>query len=350
MAKALIVEDDDSIIPAIEEALVARGDAFDRAKSLEEARRMFRGHDYAYVLLDLKIPARDGGAFPDMAYGVTLLKEIRQTKGKETTPVIAMTSHHSDGFGIATELHAQGVNSCIPKPFDEKRPLMREIDEVLARHAQGDCPARPPKKLTPFNAEPREMVIYEDRVTVCGIEVWRDCGQPHLRTFLVRLNKKDGGGWVRLHGRELMKGLDRDDSNPVGRPIKSFCDDASTRLAEGRSLACGRYDIIDSKGGYHFTEWMVVRIDGEPEAPKAVRAPARKAAEPDGAPVLNDRKKWVLEQIENGRHISQKDVIVHFRRDWHPSTIKRDLKELRNGGQIETHPDGYYTRAKSKGN
>jgi CheY-like chemotaxis protein len=215
MAKALVVEDDDGIIPAIEEALVARGDASDRAKSLEEARRLFRGHDYAYVLLDLKIPARDGGAFPDMTYGVTLLKEIRQTKGKETTPVIAMTSHHSDGFGIATELHAHGVNSCISKPFDEKRPLMREIDEVLTRHAEGNAPKRPPKKLTPFNAAKRVMVIEDDRVTVCGIEVWKDCAQPHLRQALTAPSRQEDGRFVRIRPTKIDRDLGRNASNPM---------------------------------------------------------------------------------------------------------------------------------------
>ena len=33
------------------------------------------------------------------------------------------------------------------------------------------------------------------------------------------------------------------------------------------------------------------------------------------------------------------------RRDRNASTIKRDLREMRDGGQIETHPDGYYVRA-----
>lgn len=132
MAKALIVEDQDDIMPAIEDALAGRGDTFNRASSLDEARAMFQADDYAYVLLDLKIPSRIGGAFPDKIYGLKVLKEIRQTAGKGHTPVIAMTSFHSDGFGISTELHAWGVNECISKPFDENRPLMTVIEDVLA--------------------------------------------------------------------------------------------------------------------------------------------------------------------------------------------------------------------------
>lgn len=135
MARALIVEDQDDIMPAIEEAMAGRGDSFDRATSLDEARAMFQANDYAYVLLDLKIPARIGGAFPDKVYGITVLREIRGTVGKERTPVIAMTSYHSDGFGISTELHALGVNECISKPFDENRPLMRVIEGVIQREA-----------------------------------------------------------------------------------------------------------------------------------------------------------------------------------------------------------------------
>ena len=131
MAKALIVEDQDDIMPAVEEALAGRGDTFDRASSLDEARAMFQADDYAYVLLDLKIPSRIGGAFPDKIYGIAVLREIRSTAGKELTPVIAMTSFHSDGFGISTELHALGVNECISKPFDENRPLMKVIEDVL---------------------------------------------------------------------------------------------------------------------------------------------------------------------------------------------------------------------------
>ncbi len=132
MARALIVEDQDDIMPAIEEALAGRGDSFARAKSLEEAQAMFQAEQFAYVLLDLKIPARMGGAFPDKIYGIETLKRIRATAGKEHTPVIAMTSYHSDGWGISTELHALGVSACISKPFDERRPLMRVIEEVLA--------------------------------------------------------------------------------------------------------------------------------------------------------------------------------------------------------------------------
>lgn len=73
------------------------------------------------------------------------------------------------------------------------------------------------------------------------------------------------------------------------------------------------------------------------------------AAKAPGGPRMNDRQTWILEQIDRGIQLCQKDVITHFRRDKNASTIKRDLKQLRDGGKIETHPDGYYTRDKANG-
>jgi len=112
-----------------------------------------------------------------------------------------------------------------------------------------------------------------------------------------------------------------------------------------RNLDFGGYDIIArGGGGYHFTERMDVRIAGESEPQKAAPAPAAKRADAASGLVLNDRQKWILNQIDNGVRISQKDIIVHLRREKNPSTTKCDLKQLRDGGHIETHADGYYVR------
>lgn len=203
--------------------------------------------------------------------------------------------------------------------------------------------------MEPFNAAKQEMVIYEDRVTICGIEVWRATYQPDLREILVRLSRKEGGGHVRISGSKLMKELGRDASNPVGRPIKSFCDNASERLKEARGLDCGRYDIIASKGGYHFTDWMDVRVAGEQAAKDAAveREPVRQTNAPDGGRALNDRQKWILEQLDKGVELRNKDIVRHTRKN--RSTINRDLKDLRDRGLISTHDDGYYMRASARG-
>ena len=39
---------------------------------------------------------------------------------------------------------------------------------------------------------------------------------------------------------------------------------------------------------------------------------------------------------------------THCRQEKNASTIKRELKQLREGGHIETHPDRYYVRVASE--
>ena len=189
----------------------------------------------------------------------------------------------------------------VKKPFTKDK-LDRAIQEAIAK---ADAPAGPrakvkPQSMTPFKDEIREMVIGEDSVTICGIEVWRASYQPDMRKILVWLSRKEGGGYVRVNGGKLMRELGRDASNPVGRPIKTFCDNASERLAEARCLECGRYDIIASKGGYHFTEWMDVRLADEPATPKPEPPLSKTPAKAPSGPDLNERQKWILEQIDRG--------------------------------------------------
>ena len=59
---------------------------------------------------------------------------------------------------------------------------------------------------------------------------------------------------------------------------------------------------------------------------------------------LNDRQRRILEKIDSGEDLQQKDVIAMFRRHWNPSTIKRELKGLRDMRKIETYADEYYLR------
>ncbi|NLE58450.1 MAG: response regulator [Planctomycetes bacterium] len=311
----------------------------------DAARKLLGAGKYAYILLDLEIPVKPG-KLSRLQNGINLLTQIRDTPGMETVPVIVMTAHGNNTPDIAVAVFKRGAVDYVKKPFTKDK-LDRAIQEAIAKTdaAAGQRAKVKPQAMTPFNDEPRVMVIDEDSVTICGIEVWRAGYQPDMRKILIRLSQKEGGGYVRVNGGKLMRELGRDASNPVGRPIKTFCDNARERLAEARCLECGRYDIIASKGGYHFTEWMDVRLADEPATPKPEPPLSKTPAKAPIGPRLNDRQTWIMEQIDNGIQLRQKDVIAHFRRDKTPSTIKRDLKQLRDGKLIETHPDGYYVLA-----
>lgn len=346
--RALVIDDDAEITRTVGDILESLNHVFDSAGDQETARNLLAADKYAYILLDLEIPVKPG-KLCRIQNGVNLLTQIRETPGMETVPVIVMTGHGNDSPDLAVSVLKKGAVDYVKKPFD-KGELDKAIREALAKDGQAAPEAgtkAEPKNLTHFKDGKREMIIGEDSVTICGIEVWRATYQPDMRKILLRLSQKEGGGYVRVSGSKLMRELGRNASNPVGRPIKSFCDNAIERLAEERNLACGRYDIIASKGGYHFTEWMDVRVAGEPEPPKGNRTSACNSAETDGAPALNDRQTWILEQLDQGVELRHKDIVRHTRKN--RSTINRDLKELRDRGLITTHEDGYYIRPQTKG-
>lgn len=72
--------------------------------------------------------------------------------------------------------------------------------------------------LQPFSAEKREMIIYKDRITLCGVQVWSDHAYPELREVLLMLSVRDKHGYVRVSGTELSRRLKRNASNPITQP------------------------------------------------------------------------------------------------------------------------------------
>lgn len=208
-----------------------------------------------------------------------------------------------------------------------------------------------------FRAETREMIIYEDRVTLCGAEVWRDCGQTDLRDALAYLSEKKRGAYVRIKGTRLSEEiLGRNASNHIGKPLSCLCS-RITEVMEEQGLDCGREDVIRNfAGGYHFRDWIVVRLAGdwatalgiEPESPATETGePSDTPAEP-GLQALNERQRWLLDQVRGGERLKLADVLEQFRKQCNRSTINRDVKDLRDRGLMKTGPDGYYTSGGQK--
>lgn len=279
MVNALVVEDEDGIMPSIEDAVVtAREDTLHRAKSLEEARAMFNKHPFGYVLLDLKIPARKNGAFPDKQYGITVLKEIRDSELNPTVPIIAMTSHHSDGFGISPQLHDLGVNACISKPFDEKRPLLTVIEEVLASAGAETTKAtkaaakrrgRGRKKQQPFPGG--KLVLFPDRVELCEVKILGNSGYGYSRLVLDLLRVKRRGRFVRISGETLADKLNEKCGGTVTIGTVTGCaktlrGNIKTRLERDHGFTCGDHDVlVRDEQGYHLNDDKVTVEDGKDE-------------------------------------------------------------------------------------
>ncbi len=336
--RALVVDDDEEIRRTAGDILQSLGHEHDAAGDQEAARGLLCSGKYSYVLLDLEIPVCPG-RLCRVENGKNLLNEIRRTAGMEDVPVIVMTGHGNDGPDLAVSVMKLGAVDYVAKPLDGDKldKAVREALEKARRSTSAAGSKARAGKLTPFSADDREMVIHEDHATVCGVTVWRDAGQPDMRDVLIALSRRHNGKYVRLSGAQLGKTLGRNASNPISRPIKDFRDRATELMESECSLECGKYDVIArGGGGYHLTEWMVVTGLGVETEKDDDESPSSC----DNA--LTVRQRMIMEKITAGERLRQKDVIGMFRLDFSPSTVKRDIKALRDMGLIATHQDGYY--------
>jgi DNA-binding response OmpR family regulator len=340
--RALVVDDDVGILQMVRDILDSLNHYCDLAGDQGTAWKLFEARHYDYVLLDLEIPVEPGRLFRK-ENGMNLLKQISGHPAKNGVPVIVMTGHGKDSPDLAVSLmRPNGAKDFVTKPFD-KGNLDEAIRRVLAKGGQdAPTPQVEPKIKgpTPFKAEKREMVIYDDRVTLCGIQVWTDCAFPETGLILRKLSERTHDGYVRIKGPKLNKDLGRDISNPVSKFIKRFRENCRSKMASCLGLDCGMHDVIgDPKrgGGYHLTETIEIRIEDGEE--RTVEQPCSMQVEHP----LNERQQWILDQIRQGFRIGQKDAVAHFFGERTETTIKRDLKALRGRGLIFTDRDGCYS-------
>lgn len=288
--KALVVDDDDGIREAVADILGSLGHTFSEAATQEEAREYLKsGKEFAYVLLDLQIPLKRGST-ARIQNGINLLCEIRSMPEMKFTPVIVMTSYGKDSPELAVQVMKCGAVDFVTKPFPASgETLDKRIREAL-HVPEFATPTEPEmglhsseKSLVPFNSQKRKLVIYPSKITVCGVRLWSEKLTSDMRDALKVLSRKEDDVYIRLSGPALHKKIGRDVSNPIARPIKEFCDRGTDELAVHRGLACDRYDIIASKGGYHFQNWIEVEIadDDDVRAANGPHGSDRESREPD---------------------------------------------------------------------
>ena len=357
--RALVVDDDQDILEDVQERLRGIGHVAVSAACLDDARATLEAKpDFAYVLLDLEIPTRYGKP-PMIQQGLNLLNFINQTHPE--LPVVVMTAHGHDSSDLPAEVMRHGrafdyLRKPFARPGDKHRTLEAAAKAANEQRLQALLgPTEPPQQLDPFTAASRELVIEEERITLCGVEVWNDRAQGDLRAALeVLAVRTRHGAWPRVRGTSINERLGREISNPISKPIQRFRDACTDRMRELKHLACGKFDVIaDSKGGgYHLADHIVVVIAGSPQA-EPVRSAVEPEAQPASEPAMNPYQEWVLAQLDAGQAVRQKDVIEHFARDRgtlvrrDESSIKRYLKEMRDRKLIVTGVDKVFRRAQA---
>jgi two-component system response regulator FlrC len=112
-APILIVEDEESMREALRDWLTEGGYEVETAKDGEEGLRIISDHDVALVLLDLRLPGKDG---------ISVLKEAKALRPK--LKVIIITAYPSPQTKAAAL--QEGVVDYVPKPFD-----MNDLEKII---------------------------------------------------------------------------------------------------------------------------------------------------------------------------------------------------------------------------
>lgn len=108
-SRILVIEDNEQNLELVQFLLEDEGYEVRAARDTEEFVRELEIPPPDLVLLDMHLPGKDG---------LTLLRELRQVRGFETIPVIALTAHAMRGD--RERFLAAGCDGYIPKPIDVK--------------------------------------------------------------------------------------------------------------------------------------------------------------------------------------------------------------------------------------
>ena len=132
---ALVVEDDPTLLDLVTETIESLGHDVHSASSQEDALKLIEDTMFDYVLLDLKIPLREG-RLPRVEIGFTMLERIVALPGARRPGVIVMTAHGDDHEYCRRALR-EGADDFIKKPFDSgKESPEQAIKQLLARRSE----------------------------------------------------------------------------------------------------------------------------------------------------------------------------------------------------------------------
>jgi CheY-like chemotaxis protein len=336
--KALVVEDDPTIVDMVEDVLFSLGYEFAIATNQQNAKELLAKGCYDFVLLDLQIPAKANRGGADKQYGINFLKDIQRMKAPSPPPVIMMTAHLADCLDLSAELQRNGVREFIAKPFSSKgRTLSSVIQGVLDSTGTSGKLSGPGKHATPPAAVQAaamtkigrfsggELVFNSDRVTLCGQTIFFYSRSKQTTQILEALNQRTTtGAWVAKSGPELVSEIGvTGGQNSVTCSIRAFRDSAAHQLKTALGLDCEKQDIIRSGGcGYRFHEWITIRDLRKTE-------PTTNGREGSSA----SRQDKILDLLRDGAKLRSTAIALAL--DCSLKTVKRELDSLRLAGQIE---------------
>lgn len=164
MKKILLVEDDLSLIEGLKFSLSRHEFDVTVARTVKEARELFRLHEYQLVLLDLMLP--DGSGF-DICKSIRPLSDV---------PIIFLTASDEE-VNVVMGLDLGG-DDYIPKPF-KLNELMSRINAILRR-------AAPMKDKTELSSNGITVKLLEGRAVKNGKDIELTSAEYKLLCLFMR--------------------------------------------------------------------------------------------------------------------------------------------------------------------
>ncbi|MGH6983328.1 MAG: PAS domain S-box protein [Stellaceae bacterium] len=124
--RLLICEDDPDIASLLAMMLQQAGFGTDVAHSADEATAKLAQGAYAALVLDIRLPDRDG---------ITLIRELRRQEATRCLPVIIVSAYVQDGTKIAG-VETLGIADWLEKPIDSQR-LVQTAQSAIHHRRDG---------------------------------------------------------------------------------------------------------------------------------------------------------------------------------------------------------------------
>lgn len=156
MNKVLLIDDDERLLPPMQEFFSRHGMQLDGAQHPVDGLKKLAGDDYELLILDVMLPEMDG---------FEVLRELRKTSN---LPVVMLTAR-GDVMDRVVGLEL-GADDYLPKPF-EPRELVARVQNILKRSTHRDD-SSPDLKFQHLQIDPdtREVLVDEEAVELTGTE------------------------------------------------------------------------------------------------------------------------------------------------------------------------------------
>lgn len=253
MKKILVIDDDDAVREELRDRIELMGHEVEEASCGEQALKLVGDVAFDCILLDLSIPNKYEGP-SRVHHGKTLLQRMHAMPG--IPPILVITAHGLNDWQLTAEMQDLGASAFIGKPFDDKR-VNERISIALASSRKNSGAEHMPNR----EFKGGELVMYADRIELCGEEVGGVKGDALIRQILPQLARRNKqGNYIKPSGKDLAAEISSQQSAPnIASAIAGF------RMKCRIALGCGDHDVIitHNGGGYQMADWIVFKLGSE---------------------------------------------------------------------------------------